>query len=47
MIGGEDLGGCRGACNICTRCEDEEKECQETNRIRAGYLPQELLDEDL
>lgn len=47
MIGGEELGGCRVACKICTPCEDEDISCQETNRIKAGYLPRQLLDADL
>ncbi|KAK9812070.1 hypothetical protein WJX73_002934 [Symbiochloris irregularis] len=33
------LGNCRLSCSLCTVCKQDDNECRQDNRMRAGFLP--------
>eukprot|EP00884_Botryococcus_braunii_P014959 jgi/Botrbrau1/23464/Bobra.106_1s0019.1 len=36
---GYNVGDCRKSCNACLDCKAEDYDCQQQNRVKAGFLP--------
>ena len=40
-----NLGRCRGSCGACELCAHEDLECRKRNRLNAGFLALDEVDE--
>lgn len=41
------LGACRKSCEECVECDANDRECRSANRVRAGYLSLDELEQEV